>query len=62
MSIGKIINMIEEDGFTISNIKMAKFTRQDAENFYAEHRGKPFFNTLVEFMSSDLVVGLELIA
>lgn len=62
LNIGKIINMIEEDGFTISNIKMAKFTEQDAQQFYAEHKGKPFFNTLVQFMSSDLVVGLELVA
>lgn len=54
--------MIEEDGFTIGNIKMAKFTEQDAQQFYAEHKGKPFYNTLVGFISSDLVVGLELIA
>lgn len=62
MNIGKIINMIEEDGFTISNIKMAKFSEQDAQQFYAEHKGKPFYNPLVQFMSSDLVVGLELVA
>lgn len=58
LNIGKIINMIEEDGFTISNMKMTRFTEQDAQQFYAEHKGKPFFNTLVQFMSSDLIVGL----
>ncbi len=44
MNIGKIINMIEESGLTITNIKMAKLTEQDAQLFYAEHKGKPFFN------------------
>lgn len=62
MNIGKIINLVEEQGFTISNIKMAKLTPQDAEKFYAEHKGKPFFRGLVEHMSSDLVVGLELVS
>lgn len=62
MNIGKIINLIEESGFTIGNMKMAKMTRQEAELFYAEHKGKPFFDKLVDHMSSDLVVGLELIA
>ena len=60
MNIGKIINMIEESGLTITNIKMAKLTEQDAQSFYSEHKGKPFFNELVQFISSDLVVGLEL--
>jgi nucleoside diphosphate kinase len=41
---------------------MAKFSEQDAQQFYGEHKGKPFYNNLVEFMSSDLVVGLELVA
>ena len=58
MNIGKIINIIEENGFTIGNIKMAKMSTLDAEKFYAEHKGKPFFKGLVEQMSSDLVVGL----
>lgn len=62
LSIGKIVNMIEEDGFTISNIKMTRFTAEQAQEFYAEHKGKPFYNSLVEFISSDLVVGLELVA
>ena len=62
MNMGKIINMVEEQGFTISNIKMAKMTQQDAEKFYAEHKGKPFFKGLCDQMSSDLVVGMELVA
>jgi nucleoside-diphosphate kinase len=62
MNAGKIINLIEENGFTIGNIKMAKFSQQDAEKFYEEHRGKPFYKGLIEFMTSDLVIGMELIS
>jgi nucleoside-diphosphate kinase len=62
MNIGKIINVIEEKGFTISNIKMVKFSEQEAQLFYAEQKGKPFFNELIQFISSDLVVGLELVS
>lgn len=29
--------------------------------FYAEHKGKPFFDTLVGFMSSDFIIGIELV-
>lgn len=35
--------------------------KNDAQNFYAEHKGKPFFENLVSFMTSDYVIGLELI-
>ena len=36
--IGKIIDIIEHSGFVIGNIKMAKMTLADAEEFYAEHK------------------------
>jgi len=61
-NIGKIISIIEQSGFTISNIKMSKFTRPDAEEFYAEHKGKHFFDNLINFMTSDFVVGIELVS
>jgi len=41
---------------------MSKFTRETAEVFYSEHLGKPFFPNLQEFMISDVVVGMELVA
>jgi len=44
-NIGKIIDIIEHSGFVIGNIKMAKMTLGDAEEFYAEHKGKPFYRT-----------------
>lgn len=60
-NIGKIIDIIEQN-FRISKIKMTKFTREIAEEFYAEHKGKPFYEELVTFICSDLVVGFELVA
>lgn len=62
MNAGKIINIIEENGFTIGNIKMTRFSQQDAEKFYEEHKGKPFYKGLVDFMTSDLVIGMQLIS
>ncbi len=59
--IGAILNMIEEAGFRISAIKSLKLSREDAEEFYAEHRERPFFNDLVEFMSSGPIVAAILL-
>lgn len=53
---GPILNMISENGFRITALKKLQLTRKDAENFYAVHRGKPFYESLVEFMSSGPVV------
>ena len=41
---------------------MFRMRPQDAEMFYEEHKGKSFYNNLINFMSSDFAVGLELIA
>jgi nucleoside-diphosphate kinase len=49
---GPILSIINEAGFEITAMKMTKMSRQQAEDFYAIHRGKPFFENLVEFMSS----------
>ncbi|KRX10142.1 Nucleoside diphosphate kinase [Pseudocohnilembus persalinus] len=61
LHIGKIIDAIEQSGLIISNLRMTKMTKQNAANFYAEHQGKSFYEGLVEQMSSDLVVGIELV-
>lgn len=57
---GPILSMINEGGFEISAIKMVQMTLQQAESFYEVHRGKPFFEGLVEFMISGPVVVLIL--
>jgi len=53
---GPILSMINEGGFEITAIKMVQMTQQQAESFYEVHRGKSFFNDLVEFMTSGPVV------
>ena len=58
LNFGKIINQFEDNGFTIGNIKMARMTRKDAEGFLAEQRGKANYNENVEFLCSDLCVGI----
>lgn len=49
---GPILAMINEAGFEISAMKMARMTIDQAEVFYEVHKGKPFFESLVEFMTS----------
>ena len=60
---GKIIDAIYQNGFTISKLKMSKFTKpQLTDEFYHEHKGKPFFSDLSAFMQSDVVTGMELVS
>ena len=49
---GPILAMINEGGFEIVAMKMVKMTLPQAETFYGVHRGKPFFESLVEFITS----------
>jgi nucleoside-diphosphate kinase len=49
---GKILAKIEEKGFRVIAMKKIAMTRKQAEGFYAVHRGKPFFDSLTDFMSS----------
>ncbi|MEC5343063.1 nucleoside-diphosphate kinase [Brenneria populi] len=51
-AIGAIYARFESAGFNIVAAKMLHLTREQAEGFYAEHRGKPFFDGLVAFMIS----------
>jgi len=53
---GPILAMINEAGFEIAAMRMVKITLQQAETFYSVHKGKPFFQGLVEFMTSGPVV------
>lgn len=49
---GQIISLIENNGFKICALKMVHLTLKQASEFYAIHKGKKFFDELVEFMSS----------
>jgi nucleoside-diphosphate kinase len=53
---GKVIDKLESAGLRVVAQKRIRMTRQQAEGFYAVHRERPFFNELVEFMSSGPVV------
>lgn len=50
--IGDVIQRMEEHNLKVIGGKMLKLTKEKAEGFYAVHKGKPFFNDLVKFMSS----------
>lgn len=49
---GPILAMMNEAGFEISAMKMVRMTTNQAESFYSVHKGKPFFEGLIEFMIS----------
>jgi nucleoside-diphosphate kinase len=57
---GPILAMINEAGFEISALRMVQMTRSQAETFYDVHIGKPFFNDLVEFMTSGPIIVMVL--
>jgi nucleoside-diphosphate kinase len=57
---GPILAMINENGFEIVAMRMMQMTLSQAELFYSVHKGKPFFNDLVEFMTSGNIVVLIL--
>ena len=50
--IGKIISRFEENGLFLIAGKLIKLSDEMASGFYAEHKGKPFFNDLKKFMTS----------
>lgn len=56
--MGRIISRFEEKGLKIVAMKMMQVTRELAERHYAEHRGKPFFEELVSFITSAPIVAM----
>jgi len=54
--LGKILDRFESAGLKIIAIKMLHLDKDMAEGFYAEHKGKPFFDKLINFMTSGPVV------
>lgn len=53
---GAILARINEAGFRIAALKMVRMTKSQAEAFYSVHAERPFYNDLVEFMTSGQVV------
>ena len=60
-SFGYILQRITDNGFQVRAMKMIRLTPSLAQGFYAVHRERPFFNDLVEFMTSgpSVVLALE---
>lgn len=54
--IGEIESRFEKAGLKIVQMQMKQLSRQEAEGFYAEHKERPFFADLVDFMTSGPVV------
>ncbi len=53
---GKVINFLEEGGLRVVAQKRIHMTEQQAQEFYAVHKERPFYNDLVSFMTSGPVV------
>ena len=53
---GSINNMIEDSNLIIVAQKRIKLSKEKAEGFYAVHRDKPFFNDLIDYMTSGAVI------
>ncbi|MGD8344415.1 MAG: nucleoside-diphosphate kinase [Desulfobacterales bacterium] len=58
--IGEVIKRLEDKNFKIIAMKMIHLSKKQAEGFYAVHRGKPFFESLTDFMSSGPAVVMVL--
>jgi nucleoside-diphosphate kinase len=58
---GAILQRVTDGGFKLRALKLVRMTLEEAEGFYAVHRGRPFFPELTEFMSSApcVVMALE---
>jgi len=54
--IGNILAKINEAGFRIAAMKYTQITKKQAQDFYAVHQDKPFFDGLTDFMSSGPIV------
>jgi nucleoside-diphosphate kinase len=57
---GEILAAIEKAGFRVTGMKMKRLSRIEAEGFYAVHKERPFFQSLVKFMTEGPVVVMVL--
>ena len=56
--VGEVIARIERKGYVVTNLKMLTADRTLLVKHYAEHEGKPFYEPLLEFMSSGPIVAM----
>jgi nucleoside-diphosphate kinase len=58
--VGAILALVNEAGFRILDMALRRLDRETAALFYAEHRGKPFYEPLLEYISSGPVLAVRL--
>ncbi len=56
--IGEVISRVEAKGYLVTSLRMMQADRALLERHYEEHKGKPFFEPLVEFMMSGPIVAM----
>ena len=59
-NIGPLLAMINKAGFTIKAMKYLRLSKEQAGNFYAVHKERPFYGELVDYMSSGPIVAAVL--
>src|SRR5271154_2231947 len=57
---GKILSLLEGNGFRVVALRMAKLSQSQAEGFYAVHKERPFYASLVKFMTEGPVILMAL--
>ncbi|XP_060626727.1 nucleoside diphosphate kinase homolog 7 isoform X2 [Anolis sagrei] len=61
LKLGDILDLINNCGFTVTKAKMMQLSRAEATDFHADHLSKPYYNELIEFITSGPVVALEIL-
>ena len=56
--VGEVVNRFESNGLRLLGMKMIHLSRPQAEGFYKEHHGKPFYEGLIAFMTSAPIVAM----
>ncbi|NXI86657.1 NDK7 kinase, partial [Rhipidura dahli] len=59
--IGELLDIIINSGLTITKAKMMLLSRKEAADFYADHRAKPFYHDLLQFIMSGPILAMELL-
>jgi nucleoside-diphosphate kinase len=57
---GEILALVQRNGFHIAGMKMKRLSQREAEEFYSVHRERPFYGSLVKFMTEGPVVVMVL--
>ena len=59
-AIGDIVSQFDKHGFRVLGMKRVEITKRQAQQFYAVHSSRPFFDSLTDFMSSGPIVVIAL--